>query len=243
MVTIAVIGEFDPTFAPHMSIIPSMVHARPQSAQIRQEVEWLDTIACQSLSDFELSRFDGFWIAPGSPYKSLAGALRVISYARTKDVPLLGTCGGFQHVALEYARNVMGFADAQHAEYDPYSSHLFISKLDCSLAGQSMSVELLPNSIAYGTYMTKVVTERYYCDFGLNLAYLEDLKAAGLVVSGVDTKGEPRIIELQGLRFFVATLFVPQTKSTQECPHPVVSAFLDAAYGVNQRHPDQENSA
>jgi len=52
-------------------------------------------------------------------------ALRIIRYAREHDVPVLGTCGGYQHVVLEYACNVLGFADAAHAEYDPYAS-------DCS---------------------------------------------------------------------------------------------------------------
>lgn len=58
------------------------------------------------------------------------------------DVPLLGTCGGFQHVVIEYARNVLGIADAQHAEHDPYASTLLVTPLSCSLAGQALTVEV-----------------------------------------------------------------------------------------------------
>jgi CTP synthase (UTP-ammonia lyase) len=62
---------------------------------------------------------DGLIVAPGSPCRSQQGALVVIEHARLHSLPLLGTCGGFQHVVLEFARNVLGFADAQHAETTP----------------------------------------------------------------------------------------------------------------------------
>ncbi len=228
MVTIAVIGDFNERYGPHAAIGTAVAHAKPLSPHDLAEVVWLDTETCKGLGQSDLSSFDAFWIAPGSPYKSMEGALRVIRYARVNDAPLLGTCGGFQHVALEYARNVLGFSDAQHAEYDPYASRLFIKELECSLAGQSMPVNIAPGSVAARAYGATEATERYYCDFGLNLDYLGELQAGGMVVSGADADGEPRIIELPGLRFFVATLFVPQTKSTRERPHPLVVAFLDA---------------
>ena len=229
MVTIAVIGDFNEQYEPHAAIGSAVGHAQPLSTGEAAEVVWLDTESCKVLGDSDLSNFDAFWIAPGSPYKSMEGALRVIRHARVNDAPLLGTCGGFQHVALEYARSVLGFSDAQHAEYDPYASRLFIKELECSLAGQSMQVNMLAGSVAAGAYGASSATERYYCDFGLNMDYLGDLQAGGMVVSGMDDDGEPRIIELPGLRFFVATLFVPQTRSTRERPHPLVVAFLRAA--------------
>ena len=230
MPTIAVIGDFDQGFEPHNAIAPSLKHVRTPRAQQPAKAEWISTIDCEGLADHELSVFDGFWIAPGSPYKSMLGALRVISYARTANVPLLGTCGGFQHVVLEYARNVMGFKDAGHAEYDPYASRLFISELSCSLAGQTMTVHILANTVAARAYGTDTASERYYCNFGLNLKYLDELQSSGIVVSGFDSEGEPRIIELPDARFFVATLFVPQTLSDKACPHPVIAAFAAATY-------------
>ncbi len=233
MVQIALIGEFDPTFEPHTTIASSVAHTHRRPAERLEEIVWLDTITCSHISDSDLSRFGGFWIAPGSPYKSMEGAMRVIEFARNTDIPLLGTCGGFQHIVLEYARNVMGFTDAQHAEYDPYASRLFINELQCSLAGQSMTVDIQADSVAARAYMASVTIERYYCNFGLNLAYLDDLKAAGMVVSGIDTNGEPRIIEIPGLRLFVGTLFVPQASSRMGSPHPIVSAFTKA---VNDLH-------
>ena len=229
MVTIAVIGDFNERYEPHAVIGTAVTHAQLLSTGDSVELAWLDTETCKGLGDSDLNSFGGFWIAPGSPYKSMEGALRVIRYARVNDAPLLGTCGGFQHVVLEYARNVLGFSDAQHAEYDPYSSRLFIKELEYSLAGQSMRVNIAPGSVAAEAYGVSAATERYFCDFGLNMDYLDDLLAGGMVVSGTDADGEPRIIELPDLRFFVATLFVPQARSTEECPHPLVVAFLNAA--------------
>ena len=66
-----------------------------------------------------LRRFDGVLIAPGSPYESMSAALAAIGLARTDRIPLLGTCAGFQHVVIEYARSVVGIVDASHAETDP----------------------------------------------------------------------------------------------------------------------------
>jgi CTP synthase (UTP-ammonia lyase) len=157
------------------------------------------------------------------------GALNIIRYAREHDVPLLGTCGGYQHVVLEYARSVLGFTDAAHAEYDPYASKLFITALSCSLVGQTMAVTVRENITAARLYQRSATTEKYYCNFGLNLDYLPALTADGLVVSGIDQDGEPRILELSKLRYFLATLFVPQTSSTPDAPHPLISGLLHAA--------------
>jgi len=123
--------------------------------------------------------------------------------------------------------------DADHAEYDPSASNLFITPLSCSLAGQQMDVELRPGTLAATTYGSLTATERYYCNFGLNPERLPALVSGGLVVSGEDHNGEVRIMELPGHRFFVATLFVPQASSTADRPHPLVSAFVRAAADTN----------
>ena len=99
------------------------------------------------------------------------------------------TCGGYQHVVLEYARNVLGFADAAHAEYDPYASDLFITALSCSLVGQMMTVMVRKNTTAARLYPSSRTTEKYYCYFGLNLNHLPALTAAGLVGSVFTSSG------------------------------------------------------
>jgi CTP synthase (UTP-ammonia lyase) len=143
-------------------------------------------------------------------------------------LPLFGTCGGFQHVVLEYARHVLGFVDAGHAEYDASASRLFITPLSCSLVGTTMAVQLEPGSRAALAYGATEATERYYCNFGLNPTHEDDLIAGGLMVTGRDANGEARVVELPHHDFFIATLFVPQTSSTPEAPHPLIGAFIAA---------------
>jgi CTP synthase (UTP-ammonia lyase) len=227
---IGIVGDFQPNFAPHTAIDIAVEHAlaaEPSRPPIA--LEWVGTSDAEDLSTEELATYAGWWIAPGSPYRSINGALRIIRYAREHDIPLLGTCGGYQHVVLEYARNVLGFADAAHAEYDPYASDLFITALSCSLVGQTMTVTVRKNTTAARLYPSSATAEKYYCNFGLNLDHLPALTAAGLVVSGTDQDGEPRIVELPRLRYFLATLFVPQTSSTPEDPHPLIVGLLRAA--------------
>lgn len=226
---IGIVGEFQPNFDPHSAIASAVQHAqRAETFSQRVALEWIATDVAEGLSSDELADYAGWWIAPGSPYRSMNGALKVIRYAREHDIPLLGTCGGYQHVVLEFARNVLGFNDAAHAEYDPYASDLFITALSCSLVGQTMTVKVRENTTAARIYKKHTVAEKYYCNFGLNLDHLPALTAAGLVVSGTDQDGEPRIIELPNRRFFVGTLFVPQTSSTIDAPHPLIIGLLRA---------------
>jgi CTP synthase (UTP-ammonia lyase) len=230
---IGVVGEFQPNFAPHTAIDTAVEHALAADPSRRPiTLEWVGTEDAEQISTAELAAYAGWWIAPGSPYRRMNGALRVIRYAREHDVPLLGTCGGYQHVVLEYARNVLGFADAAHAEYDPYAADLFVTALSCSLVGQTMTVIVREGTTAARLYPSNAITEKYYCNFGLNLDHLPALTAAGLVVSGADQDDEPRIVELPSLRYFLATLFVPQASSTPKSPHPLIVGLLRA---VTQR--------
>jgi CTP synthase (UTP-ammonia lyase) len=227
--SIGVIGDHDPRFPPHAATEGSLRHAAA-SLGAEVEIRWLPTPWIESAGLSQLSgAHDALLCAPGSPYRSLDGALRAVRLAREAGVPFLGTCGGFQHVVIEYARNVLGFSDAQHAEYDPYASELFISRLSCSLVGQTMEVSLTADSRAAGSYGRTRATERYHCNFGLNPEHQELLHEGGLRVVGTDQDGEARVLELPGHRFYVATLFVPQLSSSPDSPHPLITALLRAA--------------
>lgn len=227
-ISVGVIGDFDPEFPPHPATNAGLEHAAA-ALGIEADVRWHGTEALADADPAATLTDDALWCAPGSPYRSLDGALRAVRFARERDVPLLGTCGGFQHIVLEYARNVLGFADAQHAEYDPYASELFITELACSLAGKEMTVSLAPGSRAAGFYSRAETSERYYCNFGLNPEHQRRLDEGGLRVVGVDQDGEARVLELPERRFFVATLFVPQLSSEPGAPHPLIVAYLRAA--------------
>jgi CTP synthase (UTP-ammonia lyase) len=137
---VAVIGDFDGSYAPHAATNAALSHSAGMLG-VEASVAWLATETLET----DLGRVtaaDVLWCAPGSPYRSLAGALAALRFGRENAVPTLGTCGGCQHIILEYARNVLGFEDAADANYNPYGSRLFISALACSLAGKTMPVNL-----------------------------------------------------------------------------------------------------
>lgn len=224
MKSVALLGEFTPSFEPHVATNAAIAHSL-RELDIEVEAEW---VATDQIDAFLFLRFGGLWVAPGSPYRDMQKALWAIQRAREQGVPCLGTCGGFQHMVLEYARNVLSFADAQHAEYEPMASRLFISKLECSLAGREMKLRFAPGSKVAGIYAAASATERYYCNFGVNPDCVTLLKNGPLQVTGSDAEGEARVIELADHPFFIGTLFVPQSRSTLAAPHPLVSAFLRA---------------
>jgi CTP synthase (UTP-ammonia lyase) len=134
---------------------------------------------------------------------------------------------------VEYVRNVLGFRDADHAESSPAAATLAVTQLSCAVGwGIEGRVLVLPGTRAAELYgRTGELTESYYCSYGVNPDFRPRLEAAGLHVTGTDPDGEPRIVELDANRhpFYVATLFIPQVRSTPEEPHPIVKGFAEAA--------------
>lgn len=223
--SIALLGEYTPAFPPHASTNAAIGHS---GALLDADIT-ADWISTEDIGPGLFARYSGIWIAPGSPYKSMENTLWAIRHARENHIPCFGTCGGFQHIVIEYARNVLGFKDAQHAEYDPYASNLFISQLTCSLAGREMQLDFVPGSKVAAIYGGLAATEQYYCNFGVNPDCIRDLRQGPLIISGSDIEGEVRVIEHPDHPFFIGTLFVPQMRSTPETPHPLITAFLRAA--------------
>jgi CTP synthase (UTP-ammonia lyase) len=232
MPRIAVVADYQPDLPSHIATAAALKHAASDLG-VDFSIEWQATEPLAGDTVRLLSQFDGFFIGPGSPYKSMQGALNAIRFARESGRPLLGTCGGFQHVVIEYARNILRIADAQHAEYNANASNLLIIALTCSLAGKTLRINLIPNSLACGIYGRQQIEERYHCAFGLSPNHRRALEDAGLITTGVEsgeelTRGEARIVEISQHPFFIATLFVPQMLSTAASPHPLITAFLRA---------------
>jgi CTP synthase (UTP-ammonia lyase) len=208
----------------------------PQIAARYDDVDlhWLSTA---DLVPAEATGFDGVWVVPGSPYVDEDRVVETIRAARLDGTPLLGTCGGYQHMILEFARTVVGIG-ARHAESlvaggsgggeaggAPASTAL-ITELACSLKGRSGQVDVVPGSRAAAALGERSF-ERFHCSFGLTAADAEPLVAAGLVVSGASPEGEPRVVELPGDAFWLGTAFQPELADAQ--PHPLIDAFVTAA--------------
>ncbi|HWL86415.1 MAG TPA: hypothetical protein VNO21_11465, partial [Polyangiaceae bacterium] len=146
----------------------------------------------------------------------------------------IGTCGGYQHVVVEFVRNVLGVADAEHAETSPQAERLAVTPLVCSVAGQLLPVLPIAGTRAAAIYRTPRPIEPYYCNYGMNPDYEQRIEAAGLRVSGRDEEGRARILELEGHPFYLVTLYVFQAREDHTEPHPFTRAFLDAARARHQ---------
>ena len=136
---------------------------------------------------------------------------------------------------MEYARNVLGIADAEHEESSPRSSTLVISKLTCSLVGKTQKIAITPDSISHRAYGGKEVMEQFFCNYGLNPTFRDEVKKGRLNITGGDPEGEVRIVELSDHPFYVATLFLPQVTSSPGTPHPLIVSYLEAAVAFQTR--------
>lgn len=224
---VALVGDRSANVVAHARI-PLIIDALLSREGISLDPYWIPT---PDAVDCDLAGFDGIWALPGSPYESFAGALTAIRTAREQRIPFLGTCGGFQHALIEYARNVCGLTGIEHAETAPDAGEHLIVPLECSLKGHEEAVMIVP-----GTLAAKIVgpgrrTERYNCSFGLNPDYLDLLTGSGLRFSGFDDSGQIRVAELPGHPFFMGTLFQPERQDEGAQPHSVIRAFALAAAG------------
>jgi CTP synthase (UTP-ammonia lyase) len=224
---VGLVGDESPDVRAHRAIPLALAHASPAGVAVSHE--WLPTASLDLPADAlarRLERFDGLWCVPGSPYASFAGALAAIRYAREHGVPFLGTCGGFQHAVIEHARNVLGMADAEHAETSPGAANAIITPLACSLVGVTGQIRFHPGSRVTGFYGAPESVERFHCSYGVEPGFRSVLEGSRLKVTAVDEEGSVRVVELAGHPFFMATLFQPELSSWPERPAPVVAGFI-----------------
>jgi CTP synthase (UTP-ammonia lyase) len=225
LVRIGLVGERNDDVPAHRAIPLALALAGEALRQI-VEWEWLPTE--QIPGPEALHKFDGLWCVPASPYRSMEGALNAIRWAREQKLPFLGTCGGFQHAIVEYARSVLGWVDAEHAETTPEAARPVITLLACALVETTDTIRFEPGSHIATAYRSLEATEGYRCRFGLNPAFRTALLNGPLRASAYDAAGEVRAIELDGHPFFIATLFQPERKALEGQLPPLVLAFVNA---------------
>ncbi|MDF2512269.1 MAG: synthase [Herbinix sp.] len=225
-IRIGIIGDYDGRPS-HLATDEAIRHGAKKLG-IEVELKWLPTTMFET-SNKELQKYNGIWCAPGSPYRSMNGALNAIKFARENNFPFLGTCGGFQHSVLEFGRNVLHISALEDTCFNPYDANDYITALSCSLIGQTRHIRIDQNSILHNLYHSQVIEEKYNCNFGLNKIFQNLLNENGFKVIGVDEEGDARIMILESNTFFLASLFQPQLSSTYENPHPLILEYLKAA--------------
>ncbi|KAB7836079.1 CTP synthase C-terminal region-related (seleno)protein [Streptomyces mobaraensis] len=223
---LALVGDRSSAVRSHVRV-PGLLDSLARHDGLVVEPYWIPTEDAELPG--ALDGFDGVWLLPGSPYRSEAGALAAVRAAREGGVPFLGTCGGFQHALLEYARSVCGLDDAAHAEVAPEAAAPLISPLACSLVGHEGPVTVVPGTLAARLLGADRTVERYHCSYALDPAYEDVLRAHGLRFSGADEAGGLRIVELPDHPFFLGTLFQPELAGDGTRAHPLIRALAEAA--------------
>lgn len=225
---IALVGDHDPEVVAHRAI-PKALGLAALSLGRTVDAVWVPTEDILEDEERELGHVDAIWCVPASPYRSTEGALAAIRRARERRMPFLGTCGGFQHAVLEFARNVAGIANAGHAEMDPEGEALVIAPLACALRDVGGRIHFAESSRLRGIYGPGDAEEEYMCGYGLNPEFREALEGHGMRFTAFDPDGAPRALELPDHPFFIATLFQPERAALHGRTPPLARAFVHAA--------------
>ena len=221
-ISIAIVGDENDAYPSHREInaVRSMLGEGV-------DTQWLPTDGDRVR---HLEGFDGIWLTPGSPYADDAAAYGAVKWARERDVPFLGTCGGLQYAVIAYFRNVLGIVNASHAESDGVDDTNVVRTLACSLDGEERVVQPLA-----GTRFSTLVNDEafvgmHYCNYGPGAEELQRLVDGGMVIEATADDAEAEVIELPTNRFFMLSLFQPQIGALAGKPlHPLLREFVRCA--------------
>jgi CTP synthase (UTP-ammonia lyase) len=228
IIKIAMIGDYNDAKTSHKA--DKLVTALQWDSEDKKIIwDWIETPDLSQVIPEQLSPYQGIWCVPGSPYKNMEGVLSAIKFARESGTPFLGTCGGFQHAVIEYARNVLHLDNAAHTEYNPNAEVPVIDLLECSLVEKTDSIHIQKGSKLFSIMKKNSIAETYHCRYGINKSFEKIFETSDLNVSGRDASGEIRAIELKTHRFFICTLFQIERSALKGERHPLIEAFIRAA--------------
>ncbi len=185
-----------------------------------------------------MSGCDGYVVPGGFGVRGIEGKIRAAQYARENQIPYLGLCLGMQIAVIEFARNVLGWTDANSTEFDETTSHPVIHIMEYQKTildkGGTMRLGAYPailrlNSRAQVAYQFSEISERHRHRYEFNNLYRQNFESAGMLLSGVSPSGElVEIVELANHPWFVASQFHPEFKSRPNRPHPLFRDFIGA---------------
>ena len=218
----------------------------PGRTRSTPRVRWVDSEALtQENLDERLGGAAGILVPGGFGHRGIEGKVLAARFAREHRIPYLGLCLGLQCAVIEFARDVVGTADANSTEFDMFTEHPVIDFMpdqrEMEDKGGTMRLglypaKLTPGSKAAAVYGEEVIYERHRHRFEVNNRYRQALEEAGMLLSGQSPDGRlVEIVELKDHPWFVASQFHPEFKSRPERPHPLFDGFVAAALAVARR--------
>ncbi len=250
-VKIAIVGKYVDLKDSYKSLHEALVHGGLAN-DLRVELKYVrsDELSEANVEEM-LADADGILVPGGFGSRGIEGKILAINYARTKKVPFFGICLGMQLSVVEFARNVLGWKEANSTEFDPETPYPVIYLMKewydyrkgrierrdegCDLGGTmrlgAYPCVLKPGSICHKTYGVDKILERHRHRYEFNNAYRQAFEERGLRVVGTSPDGElVEIVELEDHPWFVGVQFHPEFKSKPLAPHPLFVDFIRASY-------------
>lgn len=238
-VRIALVGKYIQLHDAYLSVSESLFHAAAANDAVC-DIKWVDSeeLTQENINDV-LGDCEGILVPGGFGDRGIEGMILAARYAREKDVPYLGICLGMQIAVIEFARNVVGWADANSAEFTSSSLHPVIDLMPeqqgITAKGGTMRLGQYPcaldkESKAYELYGEETIYERHRHRYELNNDFREELCEKGLRLAGLSPDGRlVEVVENPANRWFVAAQFHPEFKSRPNKPQPLFYGFVKAA--------------
>jgi CTP synthase len=251
-VAIALVGKYISLHDAYLSVVEALHHGGIAN-RAEVEIRWVDSEeveksceekttggfdVCEALQE-QLGGIDGMIIPGGFGTRGTEGMILAAQYAREKGIPFLGICLGMQMAFVEFARNVVGWKDANSAELDPTTAHPVIDLMpeqkNVTDLGGTMRLgacpcTLRPGTLAQSLYGSNLISERHRHRYEVNNEVRDDMEQAGLTLSGISPDGRiVEMIEYAGHPFYIGTQGHPEFKSRPNRPHPLFAGLVGAA--------------
>src|SRR4051795_3856454 len=218
---LALVGDRSPSVRAH-GRIPLLIDALRRRDGIVLDPYWIPSTEAD-----DLEAFDGIWVVPGSPYTDPDKVVAAVKTARERQIPFLGTCGGFQHAILHLAEDLAGIETPRHAEYGIEEGAVIV-ELECSLVGHEGPINYTPDTLIQRIAGVDRSLERYHCSYGIAPGSVKTLQAAGVIFGAHDQDGATRELGLPDPPFVHGALFQPELAGDGTRAHPVIRAFAEA---------------
>ena len=238
--TIALVGKYVKLHDAYLSVMESLYHAGFENDS-QVEIRWVESedLTDQAACKEAFTDVDGIIVPGGFGDRGIEGMIQAAQYARENHVPYFGICLGMQIMVMEFARNVLGYADANSSEFTPDGKHNVIALMADQQGnipkGGTMRLGKYPCTVKPGTKMAECygepeIWERHRHRYEFNNDFREEMEAKGLVISGTSPDGHlVETVELPGRDFHLGAQFHPEFKSRPNRAHPLFKGFIAAA--------------
>lgn len=237
-VTVALVGKYVELTDAYKSIREAFIHGGVAN-ETKVKIVSLHSEKINDENAAEMfAGVDGILVAPGFGNRGVEGKIAAIRYARENNVPFLGICLGMQCAIIEFARNVLGYKDANSAEMNPDTDYRVIDIMaeqkHIMNMGHTMRLGAYPCQLEKGSkliemYGSEMISERHRHRYEFNNKYLDEFQSHGMKVAGRNPDANlVEAVELEGHPWFVGVQFHPEYKSTVAKPHPLFTGFVKA---------------